>query len=405
MPEPTPKQPVADRSPAAPADDDLDELPPMDGADEGEPEAEPEEIDALEDAGDPLDDSTGEGDPVDASEIDAHGGESGWLDDAEDADALDLGASELASFEEAGAHDPKLDFEEPGVEGEDFGLGGDEAAAELDAGDEGPIAADEDLKEADLPQLDADEEGEVDDAELIEAGFAEDAIPRAAEAWKTVGAPLDVGPVLAIACAGRGVVVATERGLVRVDLEGACEPLGGEGIGAPIAKLAAERDLIAAVTAAGELVVSRDGGRTFRSSWRERASLATGGACDVAFAEGALWTRTRGGAVLRSTDGGVAWEIASDVPAPFASPPTVAGADAVAALDARTVVAAMYREAEDTTALVRIDGTSRTVVAEVSGDAEADGRVVALVVDDAHGVVWAGGAFGLLAFEPGHPLS
>lgn len=473
MPEPSTPKPFA-------ADDELDELPPMDGDDDVVAAEEEESIDDVEDGGDALDDATGEDDPVDASEIDAAGGESGWLEDADDAEGLDLGANEIASFEESGGHDPRLDFEEPGVGEEDFGIGADDGKAELDAGEEGPSAADEELREQDLPPLDADEEGDVDDAELVDAAFTPaDAIPRAAQAWAPVGAPVDVGAVTAIACVARGVLVATTRGLVRVDLEGAVEALAAAGLEAPLARLVALGDAIAAVTAAGELVVSSDAGATFRSAWRERASLASGGAADVAFADGALWTRTRGGALLRSADLGVAWEavtvggrvaaIATDarglavlvvdatservrlvrgvgradamtVDVAAAEAPSgalatrgahaacvgsdgaegvlvadgvalarVGGVDALVFLDDDgTLLVASYREQEDATSIVRVSGQTPEIVAEVGGadvDAEADGRVRALVCDDAHGVVWVGGGFGLLALEPRGPVS
>jgi hypothetical protein len=332
------------------ADDEIDELPPLDGADDGEAEATYDDLvdDASDD--DSLDDATGEDDPVDPSDIDAEGAESGWLDDAEDADALDMG-SELSTFEESGGHDPKLDFEELGVDGEDFGLGGDESAASLDAGDEGPVAADEELREQDLPRLDADEEGEVEDAELIEVGFAEEApIARAPQLWARVGAPVDVGRVSAIACAGRGVVVATDRGLVRVDLEGACEPVDA----------------------------------------RERAAFDSLASLDATAA-------ARAGHTALVTDEGHVELDGAIVPS-LASVVAIAFAD-----DGGTLLAATYRETEDTSSIVRVAGGSVTIVAEVSGDAELDGRVSAIVRDDAHGVVWIGGGFGLIALEPTLP--
>ena len=456
------------------ADDALDELPPLDGSDEGDADIEKGDLlDDLDDGGDPLDDSTGDGDPIDASEIDAEGGESGWLVDAEDAAGLDVGGNEIASFEESGARDPRLDFEELGVGDEDFGLGANEEPAVLDAGEEGPLAADEELREQDLPQLDADEEGELDEADLIDPGFAHEreALGWAAQAWESVGAPVDVGAVTAIACAGRGVVVATERGLARVDLEGACEALVAEGLSAPVVGLAAAGDAIAAITETGELVVSRDRGATFRSAWRDRASLTSGGAAEVVFADGALWTRTRGGALLRSGDFGVAWEavvvdgrtaaIAVDdrlglvvlvadaegdrmhvrrgVGRADVSSVEVAAADSVSALiaarvdhlayaaadggvaldgvamprianplalafmdDRGTLLVAAHRDVDDTTSLVVVaPGAEPLIVADVSGD----GRARALVRDDAHGVVWVGGSFGLLALEPRETLS
>ena len=85
----------------APAEDELDELPPLDGGDEAE--AEPDYHDLLDedrDGGDPLDDATAadaDADArADAKELDTNGDESGWLEGAEDADELDVGADTLA---------------------------------------------------------------------------------------------------------------------------------------------------------------------------------------------------------------------------------------------------------------------------------------------------------------------
>jgi hypothetical protein len=84
--------------------------------------------------------------------------------------------------------------------------------------------------------------------------------------------------------------------------------------------------------------------------------------------------------------------------------------------DDGTLVAAAYAEGDDTTALVRLAaGSSQaTVVARLgpppagraadSGDSpeqqepDADGRVVALSFDEARGVVWVAGGFGVAAF-------
>ena len=61
----------------------------------------------------------------------------------------------------------------PGEEGEqspspeDIDFGDGPEGAVLDPGEEGPVDADEELRDEDLPDLDADEEGELDDAGLL----------------------------------------------------------------------------------------------------------------------------------------------------------------------------------------------------------------------------------------------
>ena len=187
---------------------------------------------------------------------------------------------------------------------EDFGLGDQEEGAGLDAGEEGPKDDDEELREVDLPPLDADEEGELDDADLVEPSFGEglDAtLPRAARAWEAVGAPLDVGETSAVVCADKGAVVAALRAapsLVRVDLEGACEPLAALST----KRLVASAGMLAIVTDDGRLRASRDGGATF---------ALVEGASDVesvALASGEIWILMRAGRVSRTADLGKTWD-------------------------------------------------------------------------------------------------
>ena len=68
-----------------------------------------------------------------------------------------------------------------------------------------------------------------------------------------------------------------------------------------------------------------------------------------------------------------------------------------------TLVAAVYSEAEDTTGLVRIgsDGLSRVaaLLGATQADIESDGKVCDLASDDARGVVWVVGGFGVAAFS------
>ena len=172
---------MATRPTARDTDDTLD-LPPLDGEEE-ELEAGAEALDGVEeDAGDLLDDATGEDEPLDDHGLE--GEEGGWLDDAEDAAALDVGPLDLGLVEEG-----KLlldDAVEAPTDDEDLieepeGLLGD-------SGEEGPLAADEELREEDLPALDADGEGELEDAALYDrAAFSEqDELRWADRAWARV---------------------------------------------------------------------------------------------------------------------------------------------------------------------------------------------------------------------------
>ncbi len=199
-------------APVKAADDDID-LPPLDGGaeDAAIEESDSEDLDPVPaDAGkDPFDDSTGTDDPVDLADI----------DDLEDANDLDDGSPELANDLEDQAdilEDRASGFleresllagdDEPGVGDEDFGIGDDEASAAMDAGEEGPQDADEELREEDLPALDADDLGEADEGDFFE--LESSAAPPFAWAeprWesRTVAS---IGPVIAVVVSGDGAV-------------------------------------------------------------------------------------------------------------------------------------------------------------------------------------------------------
>ena len=71
--------------------------------------------------------------------------------------------------------------------------------------------------------------------------------------------------------------------------------------------------------------------------------------------------------------------------------------------DAGTLLLAIYSQSDDSTGLVELEPSGRvSLVARVGAvaddDAESDGRVVAMACDDARGVVWVGGRFGLAVF-------
>lgn len=500
---------------------ELEPLPPVDGDSSDPPDAVPDYRDLLEETTDEatLDDATGESDPVDTSDLDLDDGETGWLGEAGEAQDLDLDSVAIVDFGDEASpvdeHAPSRPLpgrdqdpnDEPGVGEEDFGFGDAPERGGLDAGDEGPLDADEELREVDLPALDADEEGELDDAALVDAGFASDeplGLPWAARPWARVGAPVGLVGATAIACVVRGALVVgrSEAGtneLVRVDLEGTSERLPAVGLDvSDVQALAVEGPLVAAVLHGGRLLVSDDGGKRF-------ALVGVGGpiaegvvAADAVFGSGRLWVRTRtGGLVVDRTNAdssrsdqhaghasdppaiercpvpGVAAALTRDaangtsgvavlvvdnagqptalvraapggsirrevVDAPEVRFPALlaahgahvayaarrggvvrrTGGDAwipsawegrVTALafvdEAGTLIASTYLDADDTTALVRLDAAgTATVVARVGAvpaDAESDGRVLAMAYDEARGVIWLAGGFGVAAFATG----
>ncbi|HEY1694264.1 MAG TPA: hypothetical protein VGG39_18975 [Polyangiaceae bacterium] len=487
-------------------DDELDPLPPLDGdaQEEGrDTEAEVEaDLDEPHD-GEGLDDSTGEDDPVDPEDLDVDERDTGWLGEPADAPDLDLGD---LGVHDLGADDSLApdDAEEPGTQNEDFGFGKAPEHGGLDSGDEGPVAPDEELREDDLPAMDADEEGDLEDAALTDTGFGADepvGLPWDAEPWSRVGAPVALSSATAVASAARGALACgrTEGGgaaLVRVDLEGTTQVLATTGIDpAGVRALAVQGSRVAALLYDGTVTISSDGGTRYAP-----VPLPPGPshAAQLAWGAGSLWVRTARGALvvvpagggaaavhgvpgpatalapdtggsgsdsaivvlaedgagegalalLRSTPAGGLESTGVELPDALDTPPQALGArgehvayaarrgivvrgpdgrwtphewdapvTAIAFLDDDgTLVAAAYAEGDDTTALVRLAaGSSQaTVVARLgpppagraadSGDSpeqqepDADGRVVALSFDEARGVVWVAGGFGVAAF-------
>ncbi len=320
-----PMQMPMPRLPSVRDDDELDELPPIDGDAEDSPEPAADLDDEIASSGDgaapseaALDDTTAEGDPVDLSELDGDETEQGWVEEAADSPDLDLGEAAWLDLLHLREENVSLeDGEEPPSADEEFSIGEDEGAS-LESAEDGPIDADEQLREEDLPAMDADDEGD-EDAKPEEAGLLDDrfagdeplGLPWAAEPWARVGPPAGLswvglaGGVTAIACASRGALVAgrSESGdhaLMQVDLEGTRQVLVADGLdGGRVSALAVEGDAIAAVSDGGRLLLSRDGGARFESP----TVMEGVAAADVALAFGVVWIRTRTGSLLAARPG------------------------------------------------------------------------------------------------------
>lgn len=161
-------------------DEDL-ELPPLDG--ESEEESAVSEDDDISTAEDPnaLDDSTGDGDPV---ELEVEGAEGGWLEGSEEA-GVDVASFDVSVGGEGAREDALLeDVESEGhATAEDFD--GIEDVSVDDGGEEGPLAEDDSIREEDLPQIDADDEGDVSDDSLYDRGLlaAEEELRWDDRAW------------------------------------------------------------------------------------------------------------------------------------------------------------------------------------------------------------------------------
>ena len=429
-------------------DDELGELPPLDG--EGDDEAhgtnvdEVDEVDDGDDEGatDLLDDSTGDGDPAD-EEVDAAGTEGGWLDDATDADELDVGAHDLDDQERTNLLE---DADEPGVGDEDFGLDPLGASMAGDAGEEGPEGADDDLREEDLPRLDADDDGELEDEVFVDAwplATDDERPPWDDRAWERVAGVPSIGLARSVVPLG-GPAAALVGGarVLRVDATGAtpAEAVGGESIhgsaiagvarlsAGPLVELAAHGAHIWARTQGGALLESADRG----AAW---AALAADGVDAVTATPDGELVAVRGGAVVRGPSL-AAW----GPPLPLlpahreGSSPIVRARGAhvvVAALgagafrsdggpwerlegtgsvtavtllgDDGTTLVALHAAAEDRSWIARAgaDGVARIVV-EIGGEVDEgdDPRVLDLAWSDASRVAWAVGPFGVAILRP-----
>ena len=386
----------AERRPRGRSDDEdsLEELPPLDGESEeaDEPAFGDDDLDDIEDpAADPFDDATGEEDPVEELSVE----ERSWLEDAEPTEGVDVDASELY-----GSHDVESvlgDNDPIGVDGEDFGLGGEDASYGLDGGEGGPVGSDgvgDELSVADLPDLDADDEGELDDAVGAEEAAAqeltldEDApFPWASRAWEPAGRAPEVGAVRSVACTARAVYALVageeeegEARLVRVDLDGGAVALPADGL----PKLGG-----------GRLRV-RDG-----AEGREE-----------------LWVESREGS-FQSLDLGSTFERVNEAAyrdvepegerARLALPEDMTVTAVVRGPGGRLMAVASHLSGRAWLAWQPDPGPSgkavppRTV-AEIARGEESSTRydeadVVALAWDATRGVVWAAGRFGLLAFQ------
>ena len=288
----------------------------MDGDDaDEEGDATPEDLDDQPaDGGDPLDDSTGEEDPIE--EIETSGAEGGWLEDAGDSDALDVGTPETFGTEEEGA--TLLEgADEPDVGEEELSIGAEDGSEVADSGEEGFEDEEEDLREEDLPRLDSDHDDvESDDPDLLDGLPEEDASeesrpPWDDRAWERVddGQPPSLAPVTALAIGPDGLIVGGE-GLARIDPAGggrkAIEAIG-LGRAAPRA-IAREGDLVFVSTPHAGVLVSEDAGGSFRpaNGWRDGLG-ASEAVLEIACSGIDLWARASGGSVVWSGDRGASW--------------------------------------------------------------------------------------------------
>lgn len=444
-------------------DDSLPDLPALDGGEEDEAGAADEPTEELppipDDEADPFDDAeavevVGEwayASVPDEDEASAAAGDEREVDIGEvELDAGDRESGLLVEADEPGLGDEALDIDEPPPGPVDDG--GVEGLADLLA---------ESIDE-ELPELDADEEGDAGDAwlapEMSTLDLDDGPLPsRADVAWSAASERLGLGAnetrVLALAFRARVCAVVTTRGELLLSRDRgetfvaaeAFRGLVGQGDGLANVGLGCEGREVHLLSDGGTRLTSGDGGTTFRRI--ERSTLLTlttmpdgsivavgadpsrglellvseqdptrwsahelpASVIPVAAAPNPVIAAARGAIALGSEAG---LSVSRDAGATFTSIHGCAGTVAVAFVgDANdgALVAAVYREAEDRTYLVRVtvDGLAEIVddvgakAPPAGDDAEALGRATSLGWDATRGVLWVAGPFGVIPLDPG----
>jgi hypothetical protein len=322
-------------------DDWLAELPPLDGA-EDEPAAEdgspddllPDEVDDNASLDDANADDLEVDDGVDFADDEPSGG-----DDDERWEA-DVGEPELDLADEAG--DEAGDGDAPGVAESDLDLDDDDLPPSADdAGEEGTTDSVEHSLDEELPALDADDEGDFEDALLLETGLtiAEPEGPRwAADLWERIPSgdhalawvvpDDDAVASMAMCVAPERLVSVTVAGRLLVDGAGV-DARGGRFLPPALVAAKAGSPLIGLANREGQPVmwVASRRGHVVRSvdlgrSWSERVDTGKRLLALAVTADGLpvlLATQGEGMEILTSSDG-VKWHarpvVASGHPGP-----------------------------------------------------------------------------------------
>jgi hypothetical protein len=273
-------------------EDWLSELPPLDGA-EDEPAAEdglPDDLLPGADEADSLDDAA-----ADDLEVD---------DGVDDADGVTLDGEEDDRWE-ADVGEPELDLiadslgegdgDAPGVGESEDDIDDDLPSSGDDAGEEGTTDAIEQMLDEELPALDADDEGDFEDALLLETGVA--VATAEGPRWTSNAWERKPGEDRAVA-----LVVPDDDAVART-------------------AMCVAPETFVSVTVAGRLLF--DGGSAQARGGRRLPPELTGGQAGaplVALASSAekpiLWIAHRHGAIARSADLGGSWTKAFDLGKP-----------------------------------------------------------------------------------------
>jgi hypothetical protein len=289
-------------------DDWLSELPPLDGADDDPAAEEGSHDDLLPDRDDDasLDDSAADdldvddGVDIDDDEPSAPAEDERW--------EADVGEPELDLLDDA--MDGSAEGDAPGIGDTDLDLDDDLPPSADDAGEEGTSDAIEHSIDEQLPALDADDEGDFEDALLLEAGLMV-AVPEgprwAAEPWERHPS------------ADRALVITVPDDDAVAAMAMCLEP-----------------ELLVSVTAAGRLLVDADGADSGGGRLLPPALLAAkAGPSLVALTRNGaqhIWIASRTGQLAHSVDLGRSWSVPRDLgKAPLALAAGAGGSIAVLA--------------------------------------------------------------------------
>lgn len=181
-------------------EDSLTDLPPLDGADEDEGVPEPEDFDGddVKSGEGDLDDTTGELDPVEFLPDALDGATGSAMADAEESRDLDIGGIDLLGDE---GESLLTDNEEAGADGDLLDIEEQEEGVR-DAGEEGPSHEDDGQSLGELPPMDADEEGALEDEAFFDGIADEIPAPWADDAWDKIAEHRDSEATVEIARLG-----------------------------------------------------------------------------------------------------------------------------------------------------------------------------------------------------------
>lgn len=373
-------------------DETLTELPPLDDEGEGDPTQVGEEaleVSTDEDSLDDADAAASLGD--DGLDVDEERDAQLSPDDASGLDDPHAADDDLdGSFGDSGL---SADLEEPGIGDEAFDLDDPSNDDASDRGEEGPTEADEELRAEDLPELDADDDGEVAELALYEPG-AFVSVPRglgfpwADRGWEV--ARLSHGAFTLVAGAPGTAVALASKTLVEVRFDG---PDEHPSITSRAVRTPSQATSLAVAWDDGALVVGGSEARILGAFASEWASLSPPGPVRVAGTSAGVYGLGRKGVLRRRIEGAMI---------PIDTPSAAGPAGALAAEDAARWVHAIGTTARGELVALVLDELSGEHLLDVGN--RSGQRVPALPEDASPRSVTALGSTVVVVMDDGNVL-